>query len=117
MCTLSLTNEWAQVRSPPATSKMIASTSPPVAINASNVLRRIVVSFRRWSPVGLRLQPMSRLERVETWRQRSLAARRESPRFGTFGPAPVGRLRDNRDMDQIRVFLLDDHEVVRRGVR
>jgi len=26
-------------------------------------------------------------------------------------------LRDNGHMDQIRVFLLDDHEVVRRGVR
>ena len=37
--------------------------------------------------------------------------------MGTFGPAGRPRLRDNGHMDQIRVFLLDDHEVVRRGVR
>src|SRR5947209_7522529 len=39
-------------------------------------------------------------------------------RHRTFGPASnTPSAGDNRGMDQIRVFLLDDHEVVRRGVR
>src|SRR3954453_21281879 len=65
----------------------------------------------------LRLQPLSPPGDALTWRQKSFAVRQGSRRFGTFGPAARPSLRDNGRMDQIRVFLLDDHEVVRRGVR
>jgi hypothetical protein len=52
VCTLLSAKLWAHTSRPPAMTRMIATTSPPVASKASNVLRRIFVSFRRSEPVG-----------------------------------------------------------------
>src|SRR5690348_6863418 len=95
-----------------------AITRPPVDSSASRVLRRISFSFRRGSPRGSDAHRFRQPHEGMTVRN-VIAWPSESPvATGTLVPgwsptSPGTKV----TMAPIRVFLLDDHEVVRRGVR